>query len=204
MARATGRRDVPAALDPDDPVVKADQNWRDHGWPSGPYFRAALSVVKVEELISGHNAAGFDPFQLTTTRHEALAVLFFSHDGQLSLGKLGQRLMVHPTSITATVDTLERLGYVERVAHPTDRRQTLARITTTGRAAMEEASRGAASACFGLAALTEAEAETLFDLLAKVRRAAEAAALTENAAVALAAGHHTAAASATAATTPSA
>lgn len=172
MARATRRTDVPA-LDPDDPVVKADQNWRDHGWPSGPHFRAALSVVKVEELISDHNAAGFDPYQLTTTRHEALAVLFFSHDGQLSLGKLGQRLMVHPTSITATVDTLERLGYVERVAHPTDRRQTLARITGSGRVAMEEASRGAASACFGLAALTETEAETLFDLLAKVRRAAE-------------------------------
>ncbi|MCU1502503.1 MAG: marR, partial [Ilumatobacteraceae bacterium] len=109
---------------------------------------------------------------LTTTRHEALAVLFFSHEGQLSLGKLGQRLMVHPTSITATVDTLERLGYVERVAHPTDRRQTLARITASGRSAMEESSRGAASNCFGLAALTAREAEVLFDLLAKVRRAA--------------------------------
>jgi DNA-binding MarR family transcriptional regulator len=175
MARTTRRKDVPAALDPDDPVVKADQNWRDHGWQSGPYFRAALSVVKVEELISDHNAAGFDPYQLTTTRHEALAVLFFSHEGQLSLGKLGQRLMVHPTSITATVDTLERLGYVERVAHPKDRRQTLARITPSGRTAMEEASRGAALECFGLAALTPKEAETLFDLLAKVRRAADAA-----------------------------
>ena len=59
-------------------------------------------------------------------------MLYFSRDGQMSLGTLGQRLMVHPTSVTATVDTLERLGFVERVAHPSDRRQTLARITAVG------------------------------------------------------------------------
>jgi DNA-binding MarR family transcriptional regulator len=173
MARATKGNNALVAPDPDDPVVKADQNWRDQGWDAGIYFRAALSVVKVEELISDHNAIGFDPYRLTTTRHEALAVLFFSREGEMSLGKLGQHLMVHPTSITATVDTLERLGYVERVAHPTDRRQTLARITPSGRTAMEQASRRVASDGFGLAALTEAEAQTLFALLAKVRRAAE-------------------------------
>jgi DNA-binding MarR family transcriptional regulator len=164
----------PAVLDPDDPVVKADKNWSDYGWHAGTYFRAALSIVKVEELIDEHNAIGFDPYKLTTTRHEALAVLFFSRDGEMPLGKLGQHLMVHPTSITSTVDTLERLGYVERVAHPTDRRQTLARITPSGRTAMEEASRRVASRGFGLDALTEDEAEQLFTLLVKVRRAAEA------------------------------
>ena len=113
MARATRGKSAPGALDPDDPVVKADQNWREQGWEAGTYFRAALSVFKVEELIRQHNRVGFDPFKLTTTRHEALAVLFFSRGGEMSLGKLGQRLLVHPTSITATVDTLERLGYVE-------------------------------------------------------------------------------------------
>jgi DNA-binding MarR family transcriptional regulator len=174
MARAIKGKNALGALDPNDPVVKADQNWRDQGWEAGIYFRAALSVIKAEELISDHNAIGFDPYRLTTTRHEALAVLFFSREGEMSLGKLGLHLMVHPTSITATVDTLERLGYVERVAHPTDRRQTLARITPSGREAMEQASRRVASEQFGLAALTEVEAETLFHLLAKVRRAADA------------------------------
>ncbi|MEO5900521.1 MAG: MarR family transcriptional regulator [Ilumatobacteraceae bacterium] len=172
MARATRAKRPRAVLDPEDPVVKADKNWSDRGWEAGTYFRAALSVVKVEELISDHNAIGFDPYQLTTTRHEALAVLFFSRDGEMPLGKLGQHLMVHPTSITSTVDTLERLGYVQRVAHPTDRRQTLARITEAGRTAMEQASRRVAADAFGLAAPSEDEVETLFDLLAKVRRAA--------------------------------
>ena len=87
-------------------------------------------------------------------------------------GKLGQRLMVHPTSVTAVVDILERLGFVERVAHPTDRRQTLARITALGRTTMEQASQEIAVDDFGLGALSSAEAETLCLLLKKVRSSA--------------------------------
>ena len=90
----------------------------------------------------------------------------------MSLGKLGQRLMVHPTSVTAVVDTLERLGFVERVAHPTDRRQTLARITDLGRTTMEQASQEISVDDFGLGALSGAEAESLCLLLKKVRSAA--------------------------------
>ena len=88
----------------------------------------------------------------------------------MSLGKLGQRLMVHPTSVTAVVDTLERLGFVERVAHPSDRRQTLAQITDLGRTTMEQTSQEVAVDGFGLGSLTAAEAESLCLLLKKVRR----------------------------------
>lgn len=158
--------------DPDDPVVKADRNWRERGWPSGPHLRAMLSLGQVEDMLQAHNAARFDPLHLTGPRHEALAVLYFSREGQMSLGKLGQRLMVHPTSVTAVVDTLERLGFVERAAHPSDRRQTLARITDLGRSTMEQASQEIAVEGFGLGSLTDAEAESLCVLLKKVRRAA--------------------------------
>ena len=46
-------------------------------------------------------------------RHEALAILYFSRHGEMPLGRLGDRLLVHPTSVTSTVDTLERLGLVD-------------------------------------------------------------------------------------------
>jgi DNA-binding MarR family transcriptional regulator len=160
------------APDPHDPVVKADANWRERGWPHGPHFRAALSMRQVDDMLRARDATNLQPFQLTGSRHEALAVLYFSRDGQMSLGTLGQRLMVHPTSVTATVDTLERLGFVERVAHPSDRRQTLARITVSGRAVMEQACHVIAADDFGLGALSAAEAESLCLLLKKVRRTA--------------------------------
>ncbi len=158
--------------DAHDPVVKADENWRERGWPFGPHFRAALSLRQVDEMLRARDAANLQPFQLTSSRHEALAVLYFSRDGQMSLGTLGQRLMVHPTSVTATVDTLERLGFVERVAHPSDRRQTLARITPSGREVMEQACQLIAVEEFGLDALSATEAEALCLLLKKVRHAA--------------------------------
>ena len=56
-------------------------------------------------------------------------MLYFSRHGRCRSARSAQRLLVHPTSVTSTVDALERLGLVERVGHPTDRRATLARIT---------------------------------------------------------------------------
>ena len=156
-----------------DPVLVADRNWKSRGWGSGPYFRASLSVYRTDELIRLSNDVALAPHRLTRSRHEALAVLYFSRQGEMPLGKLGKRLLVHPTSVTSTVDTLERLGHVKRVAHPTDRRATLARITPKGRRAVEASNSAMVEAKFGLGAMSEAEAEAVFTILAKVRREAD-------------------------------
>lgn len=111
-------------------MLTAERNWATHGWAAGPYFRTALSIYRTAELIRQSNESALRPHELTHVRHEALAVLYFSRQGEMPMGKLGARLLVHPTSVTSTVDTLERLGLVKRVAHPTDRRTTLARITS--------------------------------------------------------------------------
>lgn len=155
-----------------DPVRLADQNWRAHGWDTGPYLSAALSVYRTDEHIRQCDDAALRPHGLTRARHEALAVLYFSRRGEMPLGKLGQRLLVHPTSVTTTVDTLERLGLAERVAHPTDRRTTLGRISPAGRRAMERSCALMAEARCGLATLDDDAAEQLFRVLLKVRAAA--------------------------------
>jgi DNA-binding MarR family transcriptional regulator len=131
-----------------------------------------LSILRAEEIIRDSSMAALEPHGLTPTRHEALAVLYFSRDGELPLVKLSERLMLHPTSITSTIDALERLGLVDRVPHPTDRRTTLARITARGRGAMETSSQAMAAAAFGVGSLTDAEARQLVALLDKVRAGA--------------------------------
>jgi DNA-binding MarR family transcriptional regulator len=130
-----------------------------------------LSIVRVEEIIRELNAEALRPHHLTHARHEALALLYFSRNGEIPLGKLSKHLLVHPTSVTSTVDTLERLGLAERVAHPTDRRATLARITPKGRRAIEQSCEQITGNP-ALDVLNEAELKTLFRILAKVRAAA--------------------------------
>ncbi len=152
-----------------DPIRVADKHWRAHGWDTGEHFAAALSIYRTDELVRLFDVVALRPHRLTRSRHEALAVLFFSRHGEMPLVTLSERLLVHPTSVTSTVDSLERLGFVNRVAHPTDRRATLARITPSGRRAMEQSCSIIASGNCGLAALDERQAVRLFNLLAKVR-----------------------------------
>jgi DNA-binding MarR family transcriptional regulator len=88
------------------------------------------------------------------------------------MSKIGQRLMVHPTSVTNIVQRLLRQGLVERNPNPADGRGMLATITPLGREVMEAATRDLVAAGFSLGALTAREHEQLFALLRKVRVAA--------------------------------
>ena len=99
-------------------MLEAEANWAAEGWVDGPWFRAAFSIYRTAELIRQSNDDALRPLELTHVRHEALAVLYFSPAGEMPMGRLSDRLVVHPTSVTSTVDTLQRLGYVAPRAAP--------------------------------------------------------------------------------------
>jgi len=109
---------------------------------------------------------------LTFARYEALVLLAFSHEGHLPMSKIGQRLMVHPTSVTNIVQRLVRQGLVEQAPNPADGRGMLAAITPAGRDVMEAATNDLIAGGFSLGSLTPREHEQLFALLRKVRLAA--------------------------------
>ena len=100
----------------------------------------------------------------------ALVLLVFSSRGSLPLGKMGERLQVHPTSVTSIVRRLEASGFVVRRPHPEDGRAVLAEITDRGRQVVDEATRALVTTDFGLGALTEAQLGQLSDLLRPLRR----------------------------------
>jgi DNA-binding MarR family transcriptional regulator len=85
---------------------------------------------------------------------------------------MGERLQLHPTSVTNIVDRLEADGLVRRTPHPTDRRTTLVEITPAGSALLKEATESVTDIRFGLAGLTPEEEHQLTDLLSRVRHAA--------------------------------
>lgn len=140
---------------PFDPIAEARRQWQRNGFGNVEAMAAATSITRAHQIILGRINEVLNPWGLNFSRFEALALLHFTRSGELPLGKIGERLQVHPASVTNTIDRLEADGLVERVAHPTDRRATLARITDTGRAAVEEAAAALSRVGFGFHGLSD-------------------------------------------------
>ncbi|KAA0236437.1 MAG: hypothetical protein JJLCMIEE_00221 [Acidimicrobiales bacterium] len=133
---------------------------------------AITSVMRAHQLLLAHVDGVLRPFGLTFARYEALALLRFSRAGELPLGKMGDRLMVHPASMTNAIDRLESQGLVERRPHPSDGRTVLARITDAGRDTVRGATDALVQSRFGLGGMNEAECREITGLVRKLRMAA--------------------------------
>jgi DNA-binding MarR family transcriptional regulator len=156
---------------PFDPIDEAAAQWA-RRWDGVPQMHAVTSVMRVQQLVLARLDAVLKPLGLTFARYEALVLLTFSSRGSLPLGKMGERLQVHPTSVTSIVDRLEAAGLVLRRPHPDDGRAVLAEITEAGRTLVESATTALVEAEFGLGALDEAGLRALSELLRPVRKAA--------------------------------
>ena len=154
-----------------DPIARAAELWEERIGPSSA-MAAATSVMRVQQLLLAEFDALVRPYGLTFARYEALVLLTFSRAGELPMAKLGERLMVHPTSATNIVDRLERSGYVTRRPNPRDGRGTLACLTDAGREVVELATKDLTAAEFGLGSLDEAQRRQVVELLGAVRAAA--------------------------------
>ena len=156
---------------PFDPIARASQLWRDR-WGRESHassMATATSIMRVQQLLLAQFDAIAGRQGLTFARYEALVLLTFSRDGRLSMSRIGERLMVHPTSATNIVQRLVAQGFVERVPNPADRRGAFAVITDAGRAAMEAVTRDLEAADFGLSMLDAEQHDVLFGLLREVR-----------------------------------
>ncbi|PRX49449.1 DNA-binding MarR family transcriptional regulator [Prauserella shujinwangii] len=156
---------------PFDPIARAAQLWEDRTGPATT-MAAATGVMRVQQIIQSAVDGALKPHGLTFARYEALVLLTFARRSSLPMRVMGERLQLHPTSVTNIVDRLEKDGLVKRVPHPTDRRTTLVEITDDGRQRREDATKAVTAIDFGLVGLTQKQTEQLTELLTKVRKAA--------------------------------
>src|SRR3954470_16804006 len=140
---------------PFDPIDEASRQWG-RRWGAVEQMRAVTSLMRAQQIVIGELDEILRVHGLTFARCEALVLLTFSRRGSLPLGKMGERLQVHPTSVTSIVRRLEAAGLVTRTPHPDDGRAVLAEITDSGRALVERATVDLVAADFGLGALDEA------------------------------------------------
>ncbi|MHB1488834.1 MAG: MarR family winged helix-turn-helix transcriptional regulator [Acidimicrobiales bacterium] len=156
-----------------DPIEEASSQWVSHGWEEAVLGMAAVtSVMRAQQIFLTQVDEVLRPRGLTFSRYEVLVLLSFSRRGALPLGKVGERLQVHPASVTNAIDRLEAQALVARRPHPRDGRTTLAAITPAGRRLALVATADLNDRVFSAVGLTAPEARRLFSLLYKVRRSA--------------------------------
>ena len=153
---------------PFDPIERAAEIWADRFGPADA-MAAVTSIMRAQQILLGGLDGLLRQYGLTFARYEALVLLAFSRRGALPLRVIGERLMVHPTSVTNTVDRLERDGLVRRRPNPRDGRGILAEITPSGREVMTRATADLMAARFGMAGYDPPELGEIFTLLRGLR-----------------------------------
>jgi len=159
---------MPSQPLPFDPVAEARRHWIDR-WSVGEHMAAATSLMRAHQLVLAAVEDELRPFGLTFSSYEALMLLSFSRRGEMPLGKMSDRLMVHPASMTNTIDRLEDKGLVRRRRDEHDKRRILAVVTAEGRQLAIEATEPLNKIQFGLGVLDESDAAAINGVLRRVR-----------------------------------
>jgi DNA-binding MarR family transcriptional regulator len=92
----------------------------------GKLFALAPRMVEVQDV-------GAREYGMSYARGRVVAALTVS--GPVVMRALSEAVGVTPRTITGLIDTLEKDGWVERRAHPTDRRATIVALTPAAEAA---------------------------------------------------------------------
>jgi DNA-binding MarR family transcriptional regulator len=153
---------------PFDPIARAAAIW-ERRFGDSRAMAAVTSIMRVQQILLSELDARLRPHGLTFARYEALVLLSFSRQGALPLRLIGERLMVHPTSVTNTVNRLERNELVVRRPNPLDGRGTLAEITQAGREVVVRATADLMAADFGMSGYGEEQLEEMFGMLRRLR-----------------------------------
>src|SRR5215469_13319916 len=87
---------------PFDPIARAAETWETRFGDSAA-MAAVTAIMRVQQILLAQLDTLLRPHGLTFARYEALVLLSFSREGELPMRIIGERLMVHPTSVTNTI-----------------------------------------------------------------------------------------------------
>lgn len=151
-----------------DLVAASRDRWVANGWDDAAAgMTAVVSVMRAEQVFQRRAADLLRPLDLTFARYQVLGMLRWT--GPLTLGVIGRRLGIRPATVTSAVDRLTAAGLATRTTHPDDARATLLEITAKGRRRFDRAVGALNDQLFRATGLSDAEAATLVDLLARIR-----------------------------------
>ena len=91
---------------------------------------AVMNTIRTADLLFDRIGRLLRPLGVSAAGGLVLGLL--RDHGPLSPSELGDRLIVTRATVTGLLDSLERPGFLRRMAHPVDRRSLLVEITPLG------------------------------------------------------------------------
>lgn len=152
-----------------DPIEWSRQRWQHEGRPDPERFAAMATVLRTAQLVGAGLDKALRPHDLSRTAFLLLTTLRIAPGCALPLGRLSRHLTLHPTTVTLTIEALEKRGLITREPHPKDRRTVLATLTPAGIRFFDGVADALAEEGFGLAAITPQLAVTATEVLRQVR-----------------------------------
>ncbi len=135
----------------------------------GPHHEALLGLLVAHATVESMIDAAFQGTGLTQPQYNVLRILNGKYPDAHPRGEIAERMIRRAPDLTRMLDRLVRMGLVERAKGERDHRQSLARITTKGRALLEQMRPKAQHISQILAdRLSVHEAQQLTELLEKV------------------------------------
>jgi len=152
-----------------DPIAEAKRQWIAHRWEeAAPGMAAVTTITRVQQILVGRVEEALAPLGLTFARFEILRLLGFTRTGRLPMGKISDRLQVHPASVTSAVKRLEREGLIRRESSDDDNRIVLAVLQPQGEAILGPATE-AVNRVFESTGLDDGQLDALVELMGPIR-----------------------------------
>jgi DNA-binding MarR family transcriptional regulator len=150
-------------------INDARDRWSGGGWSdTAPAVGAVTSVLRAQRLYVQMADRILKSRGLNASRFEVLTVLHLSARRVLPFSVLKRQLQLQPSSITNTIDKLERDKLVIREATTVDRRQVVVRLTEHGQAIAIEAVEEMNARLFAALGIAAAEFDQLIQLVANL------------------------------------
>lgn len=154
-----------------DPMEIPRRFWDESVLGDPSLFMAMISIMRLNSRMTGSIDEVLNHYGLSRNAYLLLMHLELSETGSRILSSLARDLIVHPTTITLTIDRLEADALVKKTPHETDRRATCASLTRSGRALARKITAELSAIGFGLGDLSEAQASRLDEVVSDARLA---------------------------------
>lgn len=101
-------------------------------------LKNGIECVDIIAVLNETFTESIDTHDISRSGFLVLVELYFAEKNELTPAQLAERIEISRASITATLDKLEKIGFIERLPHPSDRRMIIVRMKKAGKVHIEE------------------------------------------------------------------